>query len=208
MGATFGGEVHSIRPGPHKDGRFRNAVAADANVLTLPSSLSPPRRHSSMQCIICSCAGQGDCYALTGDLERKIKAIIRSNLTARHVPSRMIVVNDIPYTRSGKKVNVGSTDRRLPDFVFIVPGGRLTPSKRCCRREAFSTHEKHCNKVSPLNSSIASSPLASAAHTAHELQFRQPPAPKTPYSPEKRAPTSKRQHEKKSLQPPPPPSIL
>ena len=170
--------------------------------LSLPLADIPPRN------AFCSCAGQGDCYALTGDLERKIKAVIRSNLTARHVPSRMIVVNDIPYTRSGKKVNVGSTDRRLPDFVFIVPGGRLTPSKRCCRREAFSTHEKHCNKVSPLNSSIASFPLASAAHTAHELQFRQPPAPKTPYSPEKRAPTSKRQHEKKSLQPPPPPSIL
>ncbi|CAM9705446.1 unnamed protein product, partial [Laminaria digitata] len=52
---------------------------------------------------------RGECYALAGDLERKIKEAIRSNLTARHVPARMIVVDDIPYTRSGKKVNIGVT---------------------------------------------------------------------------------------------------
>ncbi|CAM9305652.1 unnamed protein product [Ectocarpus sp. 6 AP-2014] len=48
-------------------------------------------------------------YVLTGELEGKIKAIIRSNLTSRHVPKRVIVVDSIPYTRSGKKVEVAVT---------------------------------------------------------------------------------------------------
>ena len=43
-------------------------------------------------------------YALSGELEAKIKSAIRSNLTARHVPRRVVVVEGIPYTRSGKKV--------------------------------------------------------------------------------------------------------
>ena len=46
----------------------------------------------------------GGFHVLTGELEQKIKATIRSNLTARHVPARVVVVEDIPYTRSGKKV--------------------------------------------------------------------------------------------------------
>lgn len=49
---------------------------------------------------------KGAFYALTGELERKIKETIRSNLTARHVPARVLVVGDIPYTRSGKKVSI------------------------------------------------------------------------------------------------------
>lgn len=51
------------------------------------------------------CLEQAPFYALAGELERKIKGTIRSNLTARHVPARVIVVGDIPFTRSGKKVN-------------------------------------------------------------------------------------------------------
>jgi acetoacetyl-CoA synthetase len=42
--------------------------------------------------------------ALTEDLANKIKTTIRKNATPRHVPAKIIAVSDIPYTRSGKKV--------------------------------------------------------------------------------------------------------
>lgn len=45
----------------------------------------------------------------SADIETEIKAHIRSQLTARHVPSRVIPVKDIPYTRSGKKVELAVT---------------------------------------------------------------------------------------------------
>ena len=43
---------------------------------------------------------------LNEDLISKIIATIRGNLTPRHVPAKIITVNDIPYTRSGKKVEL------------------------------------------------------------------------------------------------------
>jgi acetoacetyl-CoA synthetase len=42
--------------------------------------------------------------ALTEDLVNRIKTTIRKNATPRHVPAKIIAVSDIPYTRSGKKV--------------------------------------------------------------------------------------------------------
>ena len=41
---------------------------------------------------------------LTEDLANKIKTTIRKNATPRHVPAKIIAISDIPYTRSGKKV--------------------------------------------------------------------------------------------------------
>ena len=43
---------------------------------------------------------------LNEDLISKIIATIRSNLTPRHVPAKIVAVDDIPYTRSGKKVEL------------------------------------------------------------------------------------------------------
>lgn len=43
---------------------------------------------------------------LNQDLTNKMIATIRSNLTPRHVPAKIIAVDDIPYTRSGKKVEL------------------------------------------------------------------------------------------------------
>jgi acetoacetyl-CoA synthetase len=42
--------------------------------------------------------------SLTEDLIRKIKDTIRRNATPRHVPARIIAIDDIPYTISMKKV--------------------------------------------------------------------------------------------------------
>jgi acetoacetyl-CoA synthetase len=47
--------------------------------------------------------------ALDAALTDKIKTTIRRNLTPRHVPKEVIAVRDIPYTRSGKKVEMAVT---------------------------------------------------------------------------------------------------
>lgn len=43
---------------------------------------------------------------LTEELEKRIKHEIRTRRTARHVPAKVIQVNDIPYTINGKRVEV------------------------------------------------------------------------------------------------------
>jgi len=43
---------------------------------------------------------------LTDDLAAKIKTTIRQNCTPRHVPAKILQVDDIPYTISGKKVEL------------------------------------------------------------------------------------------------------
>ncbi len=49
-------------------------------------------------------AGAG--VELTEELVKKIKRTIRTNCTPRHVPAKIIEVKDIPYTISGKKVEL------------------------------------------------------------------------------------------------------
>lgn len=44
------------------------------------------------------------------NLEALIKSRIRQNTTPRHVPARIAAVPDIPYTRSGKKVELAVTE--------------------------------------------------------------------------------------------------
>ena len=43
---------------------------------------------------------------LTDELVKKIKTIIRQNASPRHVPAKILAVEDIPYTISGKKVEL------------------------------------------------------------------------------------------------------
>ncbi len=50
--------------------------------------------------------GEGSSQKGLADLKQKIKKHVRSTLSPRHVPSAMHVVSKIPYTRSGKKVEV------------------------------------------------------------------------------------------------------
>jgi acetoacetyl-CoA synthetase len=45
-------------------------------------------------------------FLLTKDLLKKIKIQIRKNASPRHVPSKVIVINDIPRTKSGKIVEL------------------------------------------------------------------------------------------------------
>ena len=46
---------------------------------------------------------------LQDDLVRKIKLQLRQKLSPRHVPADIHQVNDIPYTRSGKKLELAVT---------------------------------------------------------------------------------------------------
>ncbi|MFB3815745.1 MAG: acetoacetate--CoA ligase [Terriglobales bacterium] len=48
--------------------------------------------------------------SLTPELEKKIKEQIRRNTTPRHVPARILQVDDIPRTKSGKIVEVAVRD--------------------------------------------------------------------------------------------------
>jgi len=48
------------------------------------------------------CAGE----TLDNDRMQDIKARIKANTTPRHVPKYIIAVHDIPYTRSGKKIEL------------------------------------------------------------------------------------------------------
>ncbi len=43
---------------------------------------------------------------LTEEMQGKIKKNIRKNATPRHVPAKIITIDDIPYTISGKKVEI------------------------------------------------------------------------------------------------------
>jgi acetoacetyl-CoA synthetase len=43
---------------------------------------------------------------LDDDMKKNIKTTIRKNCTPRHVPAKIIAIDDIPYTISGKKVEL------------------------------------------------------------------------------------------------------
>lgn len=47
-----------------------------------------------------------DGVEFNNDLVAKIKKVVRENATPRHVPSKIIPIGDIPYTISGKKVEL------------------------------------------------------------------------------------------------------
>jgi len=50
-----------------------------------------------------------DGYELTDELIKKIKTKIRQQTTPRHVPAKIVAVDDIPYTLNGKKVEIAVT---------------------------------------------------------------------------------------------------
>ncbi|MBS3983947.1 MAG: acetoacetate--CoA ligase, partial [Dethiobacter sp.] len=43
---------------------------------------------------------------LTEELKKQIKANVRKNATPRHVPEKIIKIDDIPYTINGKKIEI------------------------------------------------------------------------------------------------------
>jgi len=45
-------------------------------------------------------------YELNDELKNKIKHILRTNASPRHVPAKIIAVPDVPYTLNMKKVEL------------------------------------------------------------------------------------------------------
>ena len=48
-------------------------------------------------------------YKLTEDLKKKIRMMLKTKASPRHVPARILAVSDVPYTHSGKKVETAIT---------------------------------------------------------------------------------------------------
>jgi acetoacetyl-CoA synthetase len=47
---------------------------------------------------------------LDDELQAKIRSVIRTNCSPRHVPARIVAVPDVPRTRSGKLVELAVRD--------------------------------------------------------------------------------------------------
>jgi acetoacetyl-CoA synthetase len=73
-------------------------------------------------------------YNLTSDLEAKIKKSLREKASPRHVPARIFVVPDIPYTTSMKKVESAVTN--------IIHGRPVTNKGALSNPESLDYYEK------------------------------------------------------------------
>ncbi|KAG5179035.1 acetoacetyl-CoA synthase [Tribonema minus] len=81
-------------------------------VETLPAiadSLAIGRRTSAGDVDVVLFVKMADGHVLDEDMVKLIKTTIRARLTPRHVPRDVVRVADVPYTRSGKKVEVAVT---------------------------------------------------------------------------------------------------
>ncbi|MBX3044512.1 MAG: acetoacetate--CoA ligase [Candidatus Kapabacteria bacterium] len=56
-------------------------------------------------------------FKLDKDLENKIRSVIKSELTPRHVPEQIFSVNEIPHTLNGKKVEIAVLKTLLGEDV-------------------------------------------------------------------------------------------
>ena len=75
---------------------------------------------------------------LTEEHQREIKNMIRQNTTPRHVPHRIYQVKDIPYTRSGKKMELAIT--RLLNGREISNVESMTNPECLKEYEQFKSH--------------------------------------------------------------------
>ncbi|VUD69036.1 Acetyl-coenzyme A synthetase [Thalassocella blandensis] len=70
---------------------------------------------------------------LSDERVSEIKALIKSNTTPRHVPKYIRAVNDIPYTRSGKKIELAVSR--------LVNGKAITNQEAIANPESLSQYE-------------------------------------------------------------------
>lgn len=74
---------------------------------------------------------------LSTERKKQIKELIKKNTTPRHVPREINVVSDIPYTRSGKKVELAVSR--------ILDGMPVTNSEAIANPECLKEYEKFRN---------------------------------------------------------------
>jgi len=72
---------------------------------------------------------------LTAERKKMIKEQIKKNTTPRHVPREIYVVADIPYTRSGKKVELAVSR--------ILAGKSVTNSEALSNPECLAEYQKY-----------------------------------------------------------------
>jgi acetoacetyl-CoA synthetase len=70
---------------------------------------------------------------LTLERKKQIKELIKKNTTPRHVPREIHVVADIPYTRSGKKVELA--------VAKIIHGKPVTNIEAIANPECLKDYE-------------------------------------------------------------------
>jgi acetoacetyl-CoA synthetase len=71
------------------------------------------------------------------DRKKQIKDLIKKNTTPRHVPREIIVVKDIPYTRSGKKVELA--------VARILAGKAVTNVEALANPESLNEYYQYKN---------------------------------------------------------------
>ncbi|KAI5124974.1 hypothetical protein M0805_007400 [Coniferiporia weirii] len=99
--------------------RFGSAEIYDVLDMCFKPGPTTPPEHIVVDCIAIGQTASGGAdervvlfvklhegYTCTDELQRRIKAEIRTRRTARHVPERILQVTDIPYTLNGKRVEV------------------------------------------------------------------------------------------------------
>ena len=64
----------------------------------------PPEKPGDVRVVLFVRLADG--HALSAELEKRIKEVIRENTTTRHVPAKILAVPDIPRTKSGKIVEL------------------------------------------------------------------------------------------------------
>lgn len=78
-----------------------------------------------------------DGESLNDERVQEIKSLIRANTTPRHVPKQISAVVDIPYTRSGKKIELAVTR--------IVNGKAITNKEAIANPECLVEYEAFAN---------------------------------------------------------------
>lgn len=58
--------------------------------------------------------------SLSADLTQRIKLTLRSRMSPRHVPNHVFTIDDIPYTNSGKKVELAVKQLLHGEVVCVV----------------------------------------------------------------------------------------
>jgi len=64
----------------------------------------PPEKPGDVRVVLFVRLADG--HQLTAELEKRIKEVIRTNTTTRHVPAKILAVPDVPRTKSGKIVEL------------------------------------------------------------------------------------------------------
>ena len=117
-GACGGVVIHgrsdtTLKPGGVRIGtaevyRFAETVEAVQDSLVIGDQIKTGKRAGDVRIVLFVKLAEGD--TLDADLENEIRTAVRTGASDAHVPALIKQVNSIPYTRSGKKVELAVRD--------------------------------------------------------------------------------------------------